>query len=243
MSGHSKWATIKRQKGAQDIKRGLTFTKLSSAIYLAVKKGGGETDLNSNFRLRLAVDTARAHNMPKETIERAIQRATGKEGGMVEEVIYEGFAPGGVSVIVEAATDNPQRTASEIKNLFNKEGANFGQPGSVSYQFKQVGAITIKKNSKSLEEIFEHAVDAGAEDIQELEEVVTVYATLQDAGKIKDKLLDEGFEVVGLELIRMPIVFMSISDKEKLDKIINFLGKVEELDDVQKVYSNLDVHQ
>lgn len=243
MSGHSKWATIKRQKGAQDIKRGLTFTKLSNAIYLAVKKSRGETSPDSNFRLRLAVDTARAHNMPKETIERAIQRATGKEEGMVEEVIYEGFAPGGVSVMVEAATDNPQRTASEIKNLFNKEGASFAQPGSVSYQFKQVGAITIKKNSKSLEEIFEHAVDAGAEDIQELEDVVAAYVVPQDAGKIKDKLLDKGFKVVGLELIRRPITVMSISDKEKLDKTINFLSKLEDLDDVQKVYSNLDVHQ
>jgi len=243
MSGHSKWATIKRQKGVDDIKRGLTFTKLSSAIYLAVKNGGGDTNVNSNFRLRLAVDTARSHNMPKETIERAIQRASGKEGGMVEEVIYEGFAPGGVSVIVEAATDNPQRTAREIKNLFSKEGANFGQPGSVSYQFKHVGEITIKKNSKSLEEIFEYAVEAGAEDIEDFGEEVRVYVGLQDAGKVKDKLLDKGFHVVDLKLIRRPIVFMPISDKGKLDKTINFLRKLEELDDVQKVYSNLDVDQ
>lgn len=243
MSGHSKWSTIKRQKGTMDIKRGLTFTKLSNSIYLAVKKGGGDTNLNSNFRLRLAVDAAKSENMPKETIERAMRRAVGKEGGVVEEVLYEGFAPGGVSVIIEAATDNTDRTTSEIKSLFSKEGASFGQPGSVAYQFNQVGQLTVKKDGKSLDEIFEQGVEAGAEDIEDAGDNVVIYADSTDSSKVKDKLVEKGIQVVGLELIRKPVVLMSISDKEKLDKTINFLHKLEELDDVQKVYSNLDVHQ
>lgn len=242
MSGHSKWATIKRQKGISDIKRGLTFTKLSNAISIAVKKGGGVPDVERNFRLRLAVEAAKSQNMPKENIERAIKRAIGKEEGAVEEVIYEGFAPGGVSVIIDAVTDNPQRTTAEIKSIFNKEGASFGERGSVAYQFKQVGKISVKKNGKSLDEIFEIAVDAGAEDIEEVGDEVFVYATPLDAGKVKDKLQEKGIQAEGLELIRKPITIVSISDKEKLEKTINFLHKLEELDDVQKVYSNLETY-
>lgn len=243
MSGHSKWATIKRAKGAADIKRGLTFTKISNAISIAVKKGGGITDVNSNFRLRLAVEMARSQNMPKETVERAIQRAAGKEGGVVEEVIYEGFAPGGVSLIIEAATGNPQRTASEIKSIFNKEGASFGQPGSVSYQFKQLGRITIKKKEKSLDEIFELGVDSGAEDIEDAGENVIIYTASTDVARVKDRIAKKRLEIVGIDLIRKPVVLVPVSDKEKLGKTINFIHKLEELDDVQKVYSNLDVNQ
>ncbi|MBI2420630.1 MAG: YebC/PmpR family DNA-binding transcriptional regulator, partial [Candidatus Levybacteria bacterium] len=153
MSGHSKWSTIKRQKGAADIKRGATFTKISNAITIAVKQGGGVGDPDQNPRLRLAVEMARSANMPKDNIERAIQRASNKGEGELQEVIYEGFAPGGVSVIVEAVTDNTNRTTSEVKSLFNKSGANFAQPGAVSYQFKQTGEIVIHKNGKSIDEI------------------------------------------------------------------------------------------
>ena len=242
MSGHSKWATIKRQKGVADIRRGLTFTKISNAISVAVKKGG-DTNINSNFRLRLAVEEARANNMPKVTIERAIQRAAGKEGGVVEEVIYEGFAPGGVSVIIEAATDSPQRTASEIKSLFSKEGASFGRPGSVSYLFLQLGSIIVKKGDKSLDQIFELVSDSGAEDIEDADENVIIYTAPLEVAKVKDKIVEKGLEIVGLELIRKPVVLMPITNKEKLQKTVNFLHKLEELDDVQKVYSNLDVYQ
>lgn len=243
MSGHSKWATIKRQKGAADIKRGLTFTKISNAITIAVKQGGGSIDPNSNFKLRLAIDEARAQNMPKETIERALRRAQGKQANEVEEVIYEGFAPGGVSVIVEAATDNPQRTASEIKSIFNKEGARFGQPGSVSYQFNQLGKITVKKGDKSLDEIFGLAADSGAEDIEEVGENVIIYTASTDVARVKDRISKNGLEIVGIKLIRKPAVLVPVPDKEKLKKTINFLHKLEELDGVQKVYSNLDVYQ
>lgn len=238
MSGHSKWATIKRQKGASDIKRGQAFTKIANAITIAVREGG-VTDPESNFRLRLSIEKARQANMPKENIERAIERAMGGEGKGVKEVVYEGFAPGGVSVIVEAATDNIQRTTSEIKNIFGKEGANFGQPGAVVYQFVNVGRIIIKKGGKSYSEIFDLAAESGAEDIEEVDDDVFVYTSLSDLSKVRSKLEELGLQIVTAELIRKPIVNVSIVNEEQRGKIINFLHKLEELDDVQKVYSNL----
>ena len=239
MSGHSKWSSIKRQKGINDQKRGKTFTKLSMAITIAVKQGGGIADPDSNFRLRLSIDAARAANMPKDNIERAIHRATSKEAGELHEVTYEGFAPGGVSVIIEAFTDNPLRTTSEIKSIFNKAGASFGQPGSVSYQFKHVGEIIIKKADKTYDDIFAIAVESGAEDLEEGEGEVFVYTDLADLTKVKDILVSKGMEIVEASLIRQPVVMVEIVDKEKFDKIASFLNILEELDDVQKVYSNM----
>ena len=175
MSGHSKWATIKRQKGANDVKRGQLFTKLSKAVAIAVVQGGGVADPESNFRLRLAVEAARAANMPKENIERAIQRASAKQDAHLEEIMYEGFGPGGFSVIVETFTDNKQRTVSEVKNIFNKNGGNMGAQGSVIYQFEKKGALTVEKSGKSLDEIFKLAAEAGAEDVEVADSEVLVY--------------------------------------------------------------------
>ncbi len=242
MSGHSKWSSIKRQKGIKDQKRGKTFTKLANAITIAVKQGGGIADPNSNFRLRLAIDAARAANMPKDNIERAIHRATSKEAGELEEVTYEGFAPGGVSVMVEAFTDNPLRTTAEIKNIFHKAGASFGQPGSVSYQFKHVGEIIIKKGGKSYDDIFTIAVESQAEDLEEAGDEVFIYTDLPDLAKVKDALVAKGLEVVEAGLVRQPIVMKAITDKEKFDKIEAFINTLEELDDVQKVYSNMEIN-
>lgn len=239
MSGHSKWATIKRAKGAADLKRGLTFTKLSNAITIAVKRSGGITNPDQNFRLRLAVEAAKAANMPKDNIERAIQRAIAKEGGELSEVVYEGFAPYGISVIIEAATDNTLRTTSEIKSIFNKEGGNFGQPGSVAYQFVTKGKINVKKNGKLLDDIFTLIADSGAEDIEEGEEEFVIYTKPSDLSKVRDLLLSKGLQISEAELIKKPLVSMAVGDKEKYDKIMEFIGKLEELDDVQKVYSNL----
>ena len=152
MSGHSKWATIKRQKSVNDKKRGQSFTKLSMSITIAVREGGGVTDPESNFRLRLAIEKARAVNMPKENINRAIERGKGLTGGdTFEQVIYEGFGPGGVAVIVEAATDNKNRTTPVIKNIFDKSGATLGNPGSASYLFEQAGKITVFLEGKSMD--------------------------------------------------------------------------------------------
>jgi len=239
MSGHSKWATIKRQKGVNDQKRGKTFTKLGNAITIAVKQGGGIGDPASNFRLRLAIDIARGENMPKENIERAIKRATEKDATDFQEVIYEGFAPGGVSVMVEAATDNPMRTTSEVKSIFNKANASFGQPGSVSYQFKHIGRIIAKKGSKSFDDLFTIALELGAEDIEEVGDEVFIYTSLQTLSKIKDGLTVAGMEVVEAELIREPVVTVAVEEEDKLTKIENFVNTLEELDDVQKVYTNL----
>ncbi|MBI2032238.1 MAG: YebC/PmpR family DNA-binding transcriptional regulator [Candidatus Levybacteria bacterium] len=239
MSGHSKWSTIKRQKGAADIKRGATFTKISNAITIAVKQGGGVGDPDQNPRLRLAVEMARSANMPKDNIERAIQRASNKGEGELQEVIYEGFAPGGVSVIVEAVTDNTNRTTSEVKSLFNKSGANFAQPGAVSYQFKQTGEIVIHKNGKSIDEIFLSAADLGASDVEDAGDEAVIYTETSLLDGIKKGLESQGFLIVSSEISRKPIskVVLSVDQEEK---IVNFLSALEEMDDVQKVYSNIE---
>lgn len=239
MSGHSKWATIKRQKGLNDQKKGQTFTKLSMAITIAIKHGGGVTDPDQNFRLRLAMDSARASNMPKENVERAIKRASGSETGDISEVIYEGFTPGGASIMIEAATDNPMRTTSEIKSIFNKGGGSFGQPGSVAYQFRQVGKIVVTKDAKSFDEIFALAVEALAEDIEEAGDEVYIYTTVENLSKVKTTLETSGLKIIDAHLFRQAITPMDLADEEKLNKISDFVSSLENLDDVQKVYTNL----
>lgn len=239
MSGHSKWSSIKRQKGVADIKKGQVFTKLANAITIAVKQGGGIGDPASNFKLRLLMDKAQAANMPKENIERAISRATGLKEGDMEEVIYEGFAPYGVSVIVEAVTDNSLRTTSEVKNLFNKAGGNFGQPGSVAYQFSQMGRVTVKKDGKSLDEVFLIAAESGAEDVEDNEDEVVVLTSVDKLSSVKNGLSNAGLNVIEASIIRVPINAISVSDPEHFAKVDNFISSLEALDDVQKVYSNL----
>lgn len=241
MSGHSKWATIKRQKGANDAKRGQLFTKLSKAITIAVRQGGGVTDPNSNFRLRLAAEAARSANMPKENIERAIARASGKEAGSLEEALYEGFGPGGFSVIVEALTDNKQRTVSEIKVIFDKNGGSLGSQGSVQYQFEKKGMITVAKSGKTFDEIFLIAVENQAEDVEDIDEDVMIYTMPEELAKIRDVLLAEGLVIKGAELSWRPIVMSRIDDKSTAEKALAFLDKLESNDDVQKVYANFDI--
>ena len=241
MSGHSKWSTIKRQKGAADAKRGQLFTKLSNAITIAVRQGGNVTDPNSNPRLRLAIDTARNANMPKDNIERAIQRAINKQAGDMSEVLYEGFGPGGVSVIVEAITDNKQRTTPEVKSAFDKSGGSLGVPGSVSYQFEQKGLITVEKSGKSSDDLFLLAAEHGAEDIEEVDEEVLVYTSPDELCKVRDGMMRVGLCVKGAELTRRPIVIKIIEDKDQSEKLFAFLERLESMDDVQKVYANYDI--
>lgn len=239
MSGHSKWSTIKRQKGVADAKRGLVFTKLSNAITIAVRQGGGIGDPNQNFRLRLAMEAARKVNMPKDTIDRAIQKALGKaEGSAFEEVVYEGFGPGGVAVIVEAATDNKNRTAPEIKSVFEKNGGTIGQPGAVSYLFKQVGQIVVDKGDKSVDDVFLDAADAGAENVAEEGDDIAIYTAPVDLASVRDSLQTRGYNIKEIEIIRKPINLNVISDNLVAEKIIAFLEKLEDLDDVQNVYTN-----
>jgi len=241
MSGHSKWATIKRQKGANDAKRGQLFTKLSSAITIAVSQGGGSPDPESNFRLRLAVEAARAANMPKDNIERAIQRASGKQADTLEEATYEGFGPGGFSVLVEAFTDNKLRTVSEVKNVFNKNGGSMGAQGSVMYQFEKKGVITVDKNGKSLDDIFLIAADNGVEDIEDAGTEVLLYTKPEDVTKVKDSLSQNDLTVKTFELMFRPVVISAISDKTTAEKALSFVDKLESLDDVQRVYANFDI--
>jgi YebC/PmpR family DNA-binding regulatory protein len=241
MSGHSKWSTIKRQKGANDAKRGQLFTKLSMAISLAVREGGGVIDPNGNPRLRLAVDAARSANMPKDNIDRAIQRAVGKQAGDMAEIVYEGFGPGGFSVIVEAVTDNKQRTTPVVKSTFEKNGGIVGNPGSVAYQFEQKGQVTVTKDGQSLDDIYLAAADAGAEDVEDAGDEVIVYTEPQELGKVRDGLKTGGLNVTGAELIRKPTVLTELTDNEKAEKALLFMEKIEDLDDVQKVYANFDI--
>jgi YebC/PmpR family DNA-binding regulatory protein len=241
MSGHSKWSTIKRQKGANDAKRGQLFTKLSMAITLSVKEGGNVTDPSGNPRLRLAIDAARAANMPKDNIDRAIQRAVNKQAGDMAEVVYEGFGPGGFSIMVEAVTDNKQRTTPIVKSTFEKNGGTIGNPGSVSYQFEQKGQVIVQKNGTSLDAIYMIAADVGAEDLEEVDDEVVIYTKPEDLGKVRDTLMGESLKVIDAALIRKPLTLTSITDEEKARKALLFLEIIEELDDVQKVYANVDI--
>lgn len=243
MSGHSKWSSIKRQKGVADVKRGQTFTKFSKAIIIAVHEGGGVGDPNQNFKLRLIIEKARSINMPKENIERAIEKGmgVGAKGEGLAEVVCEGFGPGGVALIVEAATDNTKRTTSEIKNIFDRSGGSFGQPGSVSYQFETKGFIIVKKDTKSFEDIFLLAIDAGALDVEENGNEVFLYTKPEELFKVKEALTSQGLIVLEYEQTRKPTITVAVTDKETVAKILNFIERLENLDDVQKVYANCDI--
>lgn len=239
MSGHSKWATIKRQKGAADAKRGQLFTKLSSVITLAARTGG--TDPSMNPRLRLAIDTAKASNMPKENIDRAVKRAQSKLEGELEETVYEGFGPGGFSIIIEAITDNKQRTTPEVKSRIEKLGGSLGNQGSVSYQFEQRGLVTVGRGNKNIDELFLQAIDLGAIDVEEAGEDVLLYTRREDLAKVRDAAADNSLIVKNAEFIRIPLSTIYISDKDTASKALQFIEKIEELDDIQRVYANFDI--
>jgi YebC/PmpR family DNA-binding regulatory protein len=241
MSGHSKWKTIKRQKGVADQKRGQIFTKLSMAITLAVKQGGGTTDPALNFRLRLAIDAARAANMPKENIERAINKAAGADSAEMQEVMYEGFGPGGFSLIVTAVTDKKLRTNSEIRNLFDKHGGSFGVPGSVGYQFAQTGLIIVTKDGRSTDEIFLIAADAGAEDVEDADSEVLIYTRPDELAKVRDALIAAGIITGEVKIIHKPIVLFSITDASAAEKALAFTSLLEDHQDVQEVFTNFDI--
>ena len=179
--------------------------------------------------------------MPKDNIDRAIQRAVGKQAGDVTEVVYEGFGPGGFSVIVEAVTDNKQRTTPIIKSVFEKHGGSVGTPGSVAYQFEQKGQVTVEKNGHSLDDVYLLAADSGAEDVEDAGEEVLVYTATQDLGKVRDSLREQGLSITGAELIRKPMVTTAITDTPSAEKALAFLETIEDLPDVQKVYANFDM--
>jgi YebC/PmpR family DNA-binding regulatory protein len=238
MSGHSKWSQIKRQKGATDAQRGQLFTKLAKEIIIAAKQGG--PDPNANFRLRLAVQKAKESNMPHDNIDRAIKRATGGgEGAELTEVTYEGFGPAGTAVIVEAATDNRNRTVAEVRNVFTRSGGNLGENGSVSWNFEQRGVISIARNGMDADEIMMQAIDAGAEDVQVGGETVDVYTQPAELEKVKKALEDGGVSVSSAESTRVPKTTVQLDERDAI-QTLRLVEKLEALDDVQKVYFNAE---
>lgn len=240
MSGHSKWSTIKRQKGAADVKRGRLFSKLSRAIAIAAKEGGA--DLETNYKLRLAVEKAKEANMPKENVKRALQRAKGKLGGnKLEEIVFEGYGIGGVAIMVQAVTDNRQRTASEIKSVLEKAGGRLGEKGCVAYLFQPRGLIVIKVESGDIEEAMLTAIDSGAQDVEKANGTVIVYTEPKEVEKIKEQILSHGLVVESTEISLEPRTTVQITDLNKANKLLSLMDKLEDLDDTQKVYAGFDV--
>lgn len=238
MAGHSKWKQIKRQKAVTDQRRGAIFTKLAREITLAAKIGGQDPD--ANFRLRLAVQTARDNNMPADNIQRAIARAAGAgEGSDLQEITYEGYGPGGVAVLIETMTDNRNRTVGELRSALTRAGGNLGESGSVAWQFDSRGIISIAAGSKSADEIADAAIEAGAEDFQTEGDTVEVITGPGDLEAVRQALIDAGLEIASAELSMVPKTPIAL-DPGEAEKVIRLLEKLEDLDDVQRVYSNAE---
>jgi len=241
MSGHSKWSTIKHQKGAKDVKRGARFTKLSREINVAVKTGGGG-DPESNFRLRLAVDKARGQNMPNDNVQRAIASALGSSDGTnYDEVVYEGFGPGGSAVLVQALTDNRNRTVSEVRNAFTKGGGNMGESGSVGWMFANQGIITLDIAGVDPDDVSLMAIEAGAEDVGPAEDgVLEVYTGPTDLKAVEEALRAAGATITEATLGYVPTTNIDLGDDETV-KTLRMIERLEELDDVQQVFTNVEI--
>ena len=242
MSGHSKWSTIKRAKGAADAKRGALFTKLARNISLAAKEGGGG-DPDMNFRLRIAIDQAKSNNMPQDSITRAVRRGTGESGeGMVDlsAVTYEGYAPGGGAILVQALTDNRNRTASEVRSAFNKGGGNLGEAGCVSWNFDSRGVITLEIDDEdTAEELSLTAIDAEAEDVKFEDGILEVYTAPENLLSVKSALESEGAEPSSADIAMVPKTVVPLENKAA-EQTLRLLDILEDLDDVQKAYTNAD---
>ena len=240
MSGHSKWSTIKRKKGAADAKRGKIFTRLIKEITVAARMGGGDPE--GNPRLRSAIGTAKAENMPKDNIERAIKKGTGElEGAVYEEITYEGYGPGGVAVMVECMTDNKNRTVADIRHSFSKSGGNLGESGCVAWMFDKKGSILIDKSAIDEEELMDKALEAGAEDVIEEENVFQVITAPDDFEAVRDALQTDGLEFVEAEVSLIPQNTVDITEEKPAKQLLRLLESLEEHDDVQSVSANFDI--
>jgi len=241
MAGHSKWSKVKRFKGAIDTKRGQVFSKLSKEISIAAKAGGGDPD--SNPRLRSAIQAARAQSMPNDNVERAIKRGTGEgsEAQYFDEIVYEGYAPGGVAVIVEAATDNKNRTAAEIRSIFTKNDGNLASSGSVSYMFHKKGQITLPRAGIDADRILELALEAGAEELTTQEDEYVITTSHDQLYAVADALKKAGITTDGQKFTFIPDTTIPIADEAVARQIMRLCDALEEDDDVQNVYSNLDI--
>jgi len=238
MSGHSKWSTIKRKKGAEDAKRGKIFTRLGREIEIAAREG---PDPDVNFRLRLAVEKARAANMPKDNIERAIRRGAGLEKGIaLEEIIFEAYGPHGAAILVEVYTDNRNRSVSEVRRIVTRAGGSLGESGCVAWQFDTKGYLTVLLDDQDADKIFELAIDAGADDIELSDDLVEIYTRPEDFQAVREFLGQHGIEFETDELAKIPRTLLTLGPKETLQNM-NLIQSLEDLDDVQRVSSNLNL--
>jgi YebC/PmpR family DNA-binding regulatory protein len=241
MAGHSKWSKVKRIKGALDVKRGQLFSKLSKEISVAARSGGGDPAMNP--RLRSAIETARAQSMPNDNIERAIKRGTGEgvDAQQFEEIVYEGYAPGGVALIVEAATDNKNRTAAEIRRIFSKNNGNLAASGSVSYMFHKKGQITVPRAAIEEEKLFEIALEAGAEELTTEEEQYVILTAHDQLYAVAEALKQAGVTLDGQKFTFIPDTTVHVADEAAALQVLRLCESLEDDDDVQNVYSNLDI--
>ena len=239
MSGHNKWANIRLRKGAQDAKRGKVFTKVAKEIIIAAKSGG---DPAGNARLRSAIAAAKAVNLPKDRIEAAIRKGTGQDaGGDITEIMYEGYGAGGVAIIVETATDNKNRTVADVRHVFTKYGGTMGESGSVSFQFDRMGVITLEKEKYPEEDaVMDMALEAGADDVIDSEDVWEVRTSMADFNAVRETLEGQGVEMAEAQLAMVPRILVPI-DAETAQKLFRITDALEELDDVQNVYTNADI--
>ena len=236
MSGHSKWSTIKRQKGAKDAKRGAIFTKLGNAIAIAAR-GGADPEMN--FSLRLAIDKAKGANMPMANIQRSIDRGSGKLGGeTIAEVMYEGYGPGGVAILVECATDNINRTLPDVRSAFVKHGGNLAEKGAVAFQFERKGVIRVKGSG---DELTLQAIDAGAEDVEEENGESVILTDPKQLAQVRDNLRQQNLEILDAELAYVPKNSVEITDEATAGKIIRLMEALDELDDVTATHTNFDI--
>lgn len=237
MSGHSKWANIQHRKGRQDAKRGKVFTKAAKEIIIAAKNGG---DPSGNARLRAAIAAAKAVNLPKDKIEAAIRKGTGEDaGGDITEGFYEGYGPGGIAIMVEVATDNKNRTVADVRHIFTKYGGNMGENGSVAWMFERKGVITVERSAFDEEAIMEKALEAGADDVIDDEDVWTIQTTMSDFTAVRDALENQGVSMQSASLAMVPQNLVAI-DAEMSAKVLKLMDALDDNDDVQNVYVNAD---
>jgi YebC/PmpR family DNA-binding regulatory protein len=241
MSGHSKWSTIKHKKGAADAKRGKLFSKLSRAIIVAAKEGGG--DPGTNLALANAVEKARSYSMPKDNIERAIARGTGadSDAGAFETVIYEGYGPDGVAVLVEALTDNRNRTAAEVRHMFSKHGGNLGTTGAVAWQFERRGVVLVDAEGIDEDELMLAAAEGGADDIELDGSTFQVTSAPESLSTVREAIEAAGFAVQSAELSMVPKTTVEVADEAAARRVMKLIDALEDDDDVQEVYANFDI--
>ncbi len=240
MAGHSKWSQIKHKKSAQDAKRGKLFTKLIREIMVAARMGGG--DPAGNPRLRAAIDAAKNANMPKDNIERAIKKGTGElEGVSYEEIIYEGYGPSGVAILVQAMTDNRQRTVADLRHIFSKHGGSLGEPGSVAWMFEKKGLILVSKDMVDEDTLMEATLEAGAEDIVDQDDTWAVYTDPQTLEGVKDAIKNAKIDYIEAKVEMAAQNTVEIADKHTAEKVLRLMDALDDNDDVQNVYANFDI--